>query len=77
MPRQFKSKESVKLIWSQAESKVVQGCFYCGNSENCNKFIEIENECKAKGLLSFNADVKNWEVVYRGKNKHFKIIPRD
>ena len=69
----------MKLIWSQAESKVmqVQGCFYCGKCENCNKFIEIENECKAKGLLSFNADVKNWEVVYRGKNKHFKIIPRD
>ena len=54
----------MKLIWSQAESKVmqVQGCFYCGKCENCNKFIETENECKAKGLLSFNADIKNSEV---------------
>ena len=30
MPRQFKSKESVKQIWMHAESKVMQGCFYCG-----------------------------------------------
>ena len=25
--RQLKSKDSVKLIWIQAESKVMQGCF--------------------------------------------------
>ena len=30
-------------------------------------------ECKAKGLLSFNKEVTNWEVMSRGKNKHFKI----
>ena len=34
-------------------------------------------ECKAKSLLSFNKEVKNWVVMSRGKNKHFKIIPRD
>ena len=77
MPRQFKFKESVKLTWMQAESKVMQGCFHCGKCGNCNKSLEIEKECKSKGLLSFNADVKNWEVVFRGKNEHFKIIPRD
>ena len=33
------------------------------------------DECKTKGLLSFNNEVKSWEVMYRGngKNKHFKI----
>ena len=77
MPRQFKSKESVKLIWMQAKSKVMQGCFYCGKCESCNKFLEIENECKAKVLLNFNKDMKNWEVAYRGKNKHFKITPQE
>ena len=53
----------MKLIWSQAESKVmqVQDCFYCKKCENFNKFIEIENESKAKGLLSFNSDIKNSE----------------
>ena len=55
----------------------MQGCFDCGKCGDCNKFIEIENKCKAKGLLAFRADVKNWEVVYRGRNKHIKIIPRD
>ena len=77
MPRQFNSKESVKQIWMHSESKVMQGSFYCGKFGDCNKFIEIKNECKAKGLLTLRADVKNWEVVCRGKNKHFKIIPRD
>ena len=76
-PRQFKSRESVKKIWMHTESKVMQGCFYCGKFGDCNKFIEIENECKAKGLLTFRTDVKNWEVAFRGKNKHLKIIPRD
>ena len=69
--RQLKLKDSVKLIWIQAESKVMQGCFYCGKCENCNKFLEIENECKTKDLLSFNRNIKNWEVVNRGKNKNF------
>ena len=41
--QRFKSKNSVKLIWMQAESKVMQGCSYCGKCENCNKFLEIEN----------------------------------
>ena len=74
MPRQFKLKESVKLTWMQTESKVMQGFFHCGKCGNCNKNLEIESECKSK---SFNADVKKWEVVFRGKNEHFKIIPRD
>ena len=77
MPRQFTSKESVKLIWMQAESKVMQGCFYCGKCESCNNFLEIENECKAKVLLNFNKDMKDWELAYRGKNKHFKITPQE
>ena len=34
-------------------------------------------ECEAKGLLSFNKEVKNWEVMPREKNKRFKIKPRD
>ena len=34
------------------------------------------NEWKAKGFLSFNEEVKCWEVVHRGKNKYFKIKPR-
>ena len=34
-------------------------------------------ECKAKSLLNFNKDVKNWEVMQREKNNHFKIKPRD
>ena len=53
MPRQFQSKESVKKILTHAESKVMQGCFDCGKCGDCNKFIEIENKCKAKGLLAF------------------------
>ena len=42
-----------------------------------NTFYEIMAECEAKGLLSVNKEVKNWEVMRRGKNKHFKIIPRE
>ena len=34
-------------------------------------------ECKVKGVLSFNKEVKNWEVMRKGKNKHFKLKPRD
>ena len=34
-------------------------------------------ECEAKGLLSFNKEAKNWEVIRRGKKKHFKIMLRD
>ena len=35
-------------------------------------------ECQAKGFLSFNKEVKNWEVIYKGKkNKQFKIKSRD
>ena len=31
--QQFKSMDSVKLVWMQVESKVMQGCFYCGKCE--------------------------------------------
>ena len=51
--------------------------FYCKDYEKCNKPYEILTECKAKVLLSFNKEVKNWEVIHREKNKHFKIKPRD
>ena len=60
-----------------AEDDVLKICFYCRKCEKCNKFYETMDECKAKGLLSFNKEVKNWEVIYRGKNKHFSIRPRD
>ena len=60
----------------QAGSKVMQGYFFCRECENCDNFFEIEDECKVKGLLTFNKEVMNWEVFYRGKSKHFKIIPR-
>ena len=56
--RQYKSKDSVKLIWMEAESKLMNGCFYYEKCKNCNKFLEFENECKGKGLLSFNRDIK-------------------
>ena len=67
------ARESLKLIWTHAEDDVMKICFYCRKCEKCNKFYEIMDECKAKDLLSFNIEVKNWEVIYRGKNKHFKI----
>ena len=77
MPRHFKSREPVKLILIQAESKVMQGCFYWRKCEDCKKLFEIENECKIKGLLTFNKVVMNWKVAFRGQNKHFKIMQRN
>ena len=59
MLQQFESREAVKLILKQAESKMMQGCFYCRKCEDCNKFSEIENERKVKCLLTFNKDVMN------------------
>lgn len=51
--------------------------FYCRKCAKCSKFYDIMTECKTKGLLSFHNEVKNWEVMRREKNKHFKIKPRD
>ena len=45
--------------------------------EIANTFFKIENECNTKGLLTFNKEIMIWEVVYSGKNKHFKIMSRD
>ena len=56
-----------------AEEDVVNCCFYCRKCAKCSKFYESMTECKAKGLLSFNKEVKNLKVMRRGKNKHFKI----
>ena len=70
-------KRSLKLIWIRAEEDVIKSCFYCRECARCSKFYETMTECKAKGLLSFNKEVTNWEVMSRGKNKHFKIKPRD
>ena len=67
----------MKLIWMQAKNDVANGCLYCKNWEQCNKLYGIMIECKAKSLLNFNKDVKNWEVMRREKNNHFKIKPRD
>ena len=55
----------------------MKSCFYCRKCANCSKFYEIMIECKVKGVLSFNKEVKNWEVMHKGKNKHFKLKPRD
>ena len=71
------SRESLKLIWTHAEDDVMKSCFYCKNCGKCDKFYKIMNECKTKGFLCFNKEVKCWEVIYRGKNKHFEIKPRD
>lgn len=51
--------------------------FYCKDCKKCNKYYEILTECMAKVLLSFNKQVKNWEVMHKEKNKHFKIKPKD
>ena len=32
--------------------------------KSCSRFYEIMNECKAKGLLSFNKEVKNKHFGY-------------
>ena len=55
----------------------MQGCFYWRKCEDCRKLFELENECKIKGLLTFNKVVMNWEVAFRGQNKHFKIMQRN
>ena len=49
----------------QAESKVIQGCYYCKKCENCKKFFEIENECNAEGLSTFNKEIvkKDFKLV--------------
>ena len=75
--RRFMSRESLKLIWIHAEDDLMKSCFYCKKCKKCNKIYEIRDECKAKGFLSFNKEVKNLEVMYRRKNKHIKIKPRD
>ena len=71
------SRESSKLIWMCAEEDVVNCCFYCRKCAKCSKFYESMTECMAKGLLSFIKEVMNLKVVRRGKNKHFKIKPKD
>ena len=75
--QRFVPREFLKLIWMHAEDDVMKSCFYCKMCQKCNKFHEIRNECNAKDFLTFNKEVKNWKVTHRGKNKHFKIIPRD
>ena len=77
--RCFISRESIKLIWIHAEESVMKSCFYCKKCDKCNKYDEIRNECETKEFNSFNKEVRNWEVMYRGngKHKHLKIKPRD
>ena len=53
------SGEFLQLIWMYAEDDVMKSCYYCRKCERCYKFYEIMNECKAKGFLSFNKEVKN------------------
>ena len=74
--RCFMSREPLKLIWMNAETEMwMSGCHYCKKCKFCNKYFEIMNECEAKELLTFNKEVETWEVMYRGKNKHFKVKP--
>lgn len=61
----------------QAEDDVMKSCFYCKNYKKCSRFYEIMNECKAKGLLSFNKEIENWKIMQRERNNHFKTKPRD
>ena len=75
--RHVMSRESLKSIWTRAEEDGMKSCFFCRKCAKCSKFYDIITECKAKGLLSFNKDVKNSKVMRRGRNKHFKIKPRD
>ena len=75
--RSFMSRESLKLIWMHAQDDVTKSCFYCKKCEKCNKLYEIKDECKVKGFLSFNKEVRNRGVMHKGKNRHFKINPRD
>ena len=66
--RRFMSRESLKLIWMNAETEMrMSGCHYSKKCKLCDKYFEIMNECKAKGLLTFNKEVETWEVMYRGK----------
>ena len=54
------SRESLKLIWMRAQDDVIsKSCFYCKKCEKCNKLYEIKDECKVKGFLSFNKEVRN------------------
>ena len=55
----------------------MSGCHYGKKCKLCDKYLKIMNECKAKELLTFNKEVETWELMYRGKNKHFKVKPRD
>ena len=54
----------------------MSGCHYCKKCKLCDKYFEIMNKCEAKGLLTFNKEVEAWEVMYRDKNKHFKVKPQ-
>ena len=69
------SRESLKLIWIRAEEDVMKSCFYCRKCAKCSKFYEIMTECKAKGLLSFNKEVKNWEVIFIKKRLQHRCFP--
>ena len=75
--RRFMLRESLKLIWKDAENDVMKSCFYCKKCEKCKRFYEIRDECETKGFLSFRKEVLSCKVIYRGKNKYFKIKPRD
>ena len=72
--RRFMSRESLKLIWIQAEDDVMKSCFYCKKCEKCGKFYKIMNECKTKGFLGFNKKVKCREVMYTGKSKQIVTV---
>ena len=54
----------------------MSGCHYCKKCKLSDKYFEIMNECEAMELLTFSKEVDTWEVMYRGKNKRFKVKPR-
>ena len=75
--RRIMSRESLKLIWMRAEEDVMKSCFYCKKCEKCDKFFKIKNEYDAKGFRSFNKDINCLKVMYGGRNKQFKVKPRN
>ena len=68
----IKSREYLSLVYSNAEEVVMNSCWYCSQCENCSKFQEIKKELCHKGFFDKNKH-SCWEVIYRGKNKHFKM----
>lgn len=75
--KKIKSREYLPLIYSNAEDVVMNDCWYCNKCENCSKFQEVKKKFHHKGFFDKNKHIPCWEVIYRDKNKHFKIKVSD